>query len=649
MKNKLRVIFQSVIMGMILYVAIRPVFDANYRPDFEAYCPFGGLSSLFSKLNLGTMSCSMGEVQVMMGIGLLVAVVLFGKLFCSYICPIGTVTEWLGKLGDKLKIRRDIPKVLDRPLRVLKYVLLFITVYFTMTSSELFCKTFDPYFAVVNLFGNPDMNLAYAIIAFTITIVGSIVFRFFWCKYLCPLGALSNIFYNAIPVAGAIVLYIIANALGAELSLVWLFGAMVVIGLISEVGFMRSFVMPGVRIQRNPDKCTNCGLCAKKCPQGIKITDFEEVNHIDCNLCSDCVYTCKVDGALTISKKKMPKYFAPVATAVVIALSLGFASQFEFTTISERWGGFENVKEVGVYRHEGLKTVKCFGSARSLAQQLGRIKGIVGMDAYAASHTIEIFYDKNQIKLEDVKESIFVPTKQMCRNLAPDGPDSLNVWEVGIDGVFDRVDYTNLVRALRVEEGVYGFQTMFGEPIEALVYYDAAIIDTNKIKELVEAEEISYNSKGAVKTVEIEFSISEHGKSAGKIGNFDFRKLMFHSFSSKVNKYDTHDTKNVSVLVYPKEDAWHPFVKRKMPYLVSHLSDNNGIIRFATGYEQDGPMCLVYFDTTITNIDEVRKILTAEKMNVHYTNGTTKQMENSFKDVPEGKIVKFDNLAEEYK
>src|SRR3989339_2136702 len=220
--NSIRIAFQSIILGLIGYVALRPVFDKAYTSDFEAYCPFGGLSSLGSKLFQGTMSCNMSETQVVLGIGLLVGVIVLGKLFCSYICPIGTITEWLGKLGDKFKLRRNIPNAADRPLRILKYGILFYTLYYTMTSSELFCKEFDPYFASVYLFDNTDITLYFAIPAFVLTVLGAVFFRLFWCKYLCPLGALSNIFLNVAGAGAVILIFVIANLLGAQLSYVWL-------------------------------------------------------------------------------------------------------------------------------------------------------------------------------------------------------------------------------------------------------------------------------------------------------------------------------------------------------------------------------------------------------------------------------------------
>ena len=302
-RHPIRVAFQLLILALIGYVAVRPLFGGGYVADFEKYCPFGGLSSLASKWNIGTMSCTMNEIQVLLGVGLLVGVVLVGKLFCSYLCPIGSITEWLGLLGQKWKIRREMPDKVDRPLRLLKYALLFVTIYFTMTSSELFCKEYDPYFAVANLFKNSDIVLLYAVTATILAVAGAIVFRLFWCKYLCPLGALSNIFLNVIPAAIIILVYVAANLLGAELGLVWLLAGLVVIGALTEITWLRSFFLPVSKITRLAGECTDCGICDQKCPQGIQISKYETVTHTDCNLCTDCVYACPLKNVLTISKK----------------------------------------------------------------------------------------------------------------------------------------------------------------------------------------------------------------------------------------------------------------------------------------------------------------------------------------------------------
>ncbi len=70
----------------------------------------------------------------------LLSSLLVKKAFCSWLCPVGTVSEYLWKLGRKV-FRRNfiVPKWLDMPLRGLKYILLafFVYIVFTMPAKEL--------------------------------------------------------------------------------------------------------------------------------------------------------------------------------------------------------------------------------------------------------------------------------------------------------------------------------------------------------------------------------------------------------------------------------------------------------------------------------------------------------------------------------
>ena len=191
--NWYRLIIQWAILGLLGYMVIKAWTDSDYNPDYEAYCPFGGLLALGSWLINNTLACTMTSVQIVMGVIFAIGIILFSKLFCGFICPIGTITEWLGKIGNVFKIRFSIRGFADRLLRILKYALLFITIYFTLSSSELFCKQYDPFYAIFTWFSY-DVNFLYAIIAIAITILGSIFIRQFWCKYLCPIAAISTFF-----------------------------------------------------------------------------------------------------------------------------------------------------------------------------------------------------------------------------------------------------------------------------------------------------------------------------------------------------------------------------------------------------------------------------------------------------------------------
>ncbi|MDA3861536.1 MAG: 4Fe-4S binding protein [Melioribacteraceae bacterium] len=642
MKNKLRLSMQLSIVAMILYAILRPLIDSSYTPDFEAYCPLGGIASLMSRLNLGSSSCQMGEVQMMLGISLIVGAIFFGKLFCSFLCPVGTFMEWLGRIGDKFNLRFNIPEYLDRPLRLLKYALLFYTIYETMNASELFCKEYDPYLASVTFFQNGDVVWYFALITIGIVILGSIFTKMFWCKYLCPLGAIGNIFSNVGVVVIALVLFFGANLLGAELGLVWLLGGVIGLAALSEILFKKSFLFPLFKITRNDATCPTCVKCDDDCPQGIDVSTYDAVNHADCTMCGDCVYSCPVKQ--TISVNKMPtkygKYAAPVGTIILIAAGIIASNFYEFKTLTERWGEFEKLENVEVYHQEGLTSMKCWGSASSFKNQIARINGIVGVDAYPVSHTADIYYNPNVIDELGIKKAIFQPVKQKVISTSNSGLDSLAVVLIGIDNFFDKTDFTNLTYSFRASDGIFGFETIFGEPVETKIYYDEAKLTPEKIVELILTEEIEVKMlDGSTDKREIEYEVEEPGKPLGKVSVLDYQKGMFKAYDKKFNNYSSQNIDSLSVLVYPMEEAGSRVLYSKLSYLTSHLSSWKGIVRLTTKYD-DAPMAYVYFQDDVTPLNTLIAVLSMEKMRVHFRGGEIKLVDNPFKSKPEGIVKK---------
>ncbi len=643
--NTIRIAFQSIILLLILYVAIRPLFDGGYVADFEAYCPFGGLSALFSKMNLGTLSCQMGSVQIFLGIILLVGAFLFGKLFCSYICPIGSVSEWLGTIGQRFNLQLKMPNGLDRGLRVFKYLILFVSIYFTMTSSELFCKEFDPYYAIATGFSSRDIVLYFALPAIIITILGAIFFRLFWCKYLCPLGAITNIFNNILPTVVVIALYFLLNYLGSNLGLVWLLGGLVVVGMFTEVGFMRSFGFSLTKIKRAPSTCTMCGLCDESCPEGIEVSKYDTVNHVDCHLCTDCVYACPIQNTLSVSKKETSKYLAPILTVLLIVAGLYLADNFEFATLSERWGSLGKTNNASVFEITGLKTVKCFGSATSFKNQIRRFKGIEGLDAYAGSHTVKIYYNPKITNPEKIKSEVFQPMRMKVRRIAKSANiDSITIAEFKIEKLFDRVDHTNLVYALRKVKGVFGLATHFGEPVIADIYYDAKITNPDEIKKAIQAKEVTIKySNGTEVTNDIDFDVYSEFVVKDKISTQEYQAKMFSGYDRKFNHYSKYKPEELKALIYPMPEAANSTLARRLGYLVSHLSNEKGIVRFSTRYI-NGPKAIVYFNPKLITVKKLKETISSPIMKVHFRGGKVKEVENPYKSKPEGRILSLTEI-----
>ena len=110
---------------LALVVFITGLIPSKEPVDPEALCPMGGLEALTTYMVRGSLPCSMSSLQIMMGIALAAAVVLFSKLFCGLICPIGSVEDLLTRLRKAIRIKSiDVRNgsVLDKILRDRKSV-----------------------------------------------------------------------------------------------------------------------------------------------------------------------------------------------------------------------------------------------------------------------------------------------------------------------------------------------------------------------------------------------------------------------------------------------------------------------------------------------------------------------------------------------
>ncbi len=202
----------------------------------------------------GYMSKSLVYMIILMG-----ATLLGGAWFCGWLCPLGFIQEWLGKLGRLLHIPRiRIPNKAEKLLSFLRYILLglsFLGIGVILTAQS-------PY---ASFMGIVDWNMSYitktAWILLGIFLGLSLFIDRPFCRYFCPEGARY--------------------------------------GLIS---LARIFT-----ITRDTDKCISCRKCDKACPSQIEISQHTDVRNAQCINCMKCIEACPVKGTLTFGlafKKK---------------------------------------------------------------------------------------------------------------------------------------------------------------------------------------------------------------------------------------------------------------------------------------------------------------------------------------------------------
>jgi ferredoxin len=618
------------ILALVVGTLIVGAVKANYNPDMEKYCPFGGIMSFGSKLNIGTMSCSISEVQVFIGLGIALMIVLVGKLFCGWLCPVGTVSEWFNKLGTRLGVSITLKGVLDRILRIGKYVLLFLAAYFTMHSSELFCKKFCPYYGAVSGF-NVDTVLLFSLLTITAVVIGSIFIKKLWCKYFCFLGALSNVFANILITGPIILIYVILLLAGVKIPLFWLLLAVIAATALTEMIGYKFFSISAFKIRRTSSSCTSCVVCDAHCPEGIEVSKEDPVTHPDCTLCLDCVKSCPVNDTL---KVKGGKWMPPVVLIITIALALILAKQFPIATLSERWGTYEtadSLHHVEKVVFEDLMSVKCYGSAKSMMNKVVRVPGIVGMDAWASKHKVTLYYDSDKLTATDVKKAVFTPSRYNIRQgvSIDEAPDMLVGYEVGVYELWDGIDNAHIYRLLMANDGIYGFSTEFGEPVYIIVYMDPEKVTPEDIKELIEVDKYEYEQRGETLTAKVDFKLEDEGEYVDTLSYLDYRKLFFSAYDRTFNNYRKMDPEKMNIFQVDFPNAENSTVVRRMSYLTSHVSFEPGTVRLRTEFI-DRPVLQIYFMADSTNGENIMMHLEKDMLTCMLRDGSTKEYDNIF-------------------
>lgn len=640
-KNLWRHVLQ---LGVLVVIAgfILKVFFGGASADVEAYCPFGGLQSLVTYLNSNTLACSMSIVQIMMGVTLAVGVILFSKLFCGYLCPLGTITEWMAVLRRKMKINISVMpgSIVDKMLRVIKYVLLFWIFYMTISSSELFCKNFDPYYAIATGFKG-EITAWMTVISVTCLFLGSFFINMFWCKYICPLGALSNVFKFTLTFLGLLILSWVFGSFGLSMQWYWLLGASCVIGYVFEIVYRESKVFPLLRITRDEEMCNHCGLCSKTCPQRIDVANLRVVKNVDCTLCGECMGACH-KGALQINRKASFRWLPAVLVVVLFGVGICLGQYWELPTIDERWGEPAKLEKLKSFEREGMRTVKCFGSSKAFAARMKNVPGVYGVTTYVNRFAVVVYYDPTETSKEKVENAMFTPVKRKLDTL-PAEIEQLKVITLGVEKLFDKMDVTFLGNIFRTKEGFYGIQTEYDCPVRVKLFMDVnKPVDEKELRDIVETREFEMAVHGGgVKKVECEYELVNISNQVDTIGRQEFLEMMFPKtqsrFKNALQKYGEDATKAVYEMEYPGLDK--PIVQRQLSYLKSFLSTQDGVMEFATALNGEMPVIRITYVKDVLDDDKIWKILQTPKWMIHYTNGTSKEIDAALIFKMPGKTV----------
>ena len=250
-------------------------------PGVEGFLPISGMMGLLDWLYQGTLN-QIHPAATMLFVIIVVVALVARKSFCSWICPVGFLSETLARFGRKLFGRNfRLWKWLDIPLRGLKYFFLFFFVWAVATMSDAALRSFieSPYNRVADVkmglffvrLGSVGAGVLIVLFLLSILVNGA------WCRYLCPYG-----------------------------------------GLLGLIALVSPF-----KVSRQADACIDCGLCDKVCMARLPVSQLDRVSSAECTGCLDCVATCPIDDALDVRAVRRWRVSLPAYALIVLALFVG--------------------------------------------------------------------------------------------------------------------------------------------------------------------------------------------------------------------------------------------------------------------------------------------------------------------------------------
>jgi polyferredoxin len=371
----------------LAFLAVTVIGVFVVRGNAERWCPFGGVEALYAYFQEGNMLCSLGVSNLYILAAVLVITLLFRRAFCGYMCPIGTISEWLGRASRRLGVKpAGVPRRLDRGLAILKYILLAVILLITYRAGELMFRGFDPCYALLSRHGADITFWSYAVAG--AIVVASLVVTMPFCRWLCPLAAVLHPF--------------------SRFSL--------------------------TRVRRDAQTCVDCAKCSQVCPMAIPVHQVVQVTAARCLSCLNCVEACPVGGrgGLTwgprarVLGRSWPQAALVAVMLFCVTAAVTAAYAFPPPSFSKTRGEAPiRTATVALQVHE----LTCRGRANLFAYFLERddeyaIRGYLKIEAWPGPNLAEVrvIFDPAQTEEKAVKQAVTEPYFDAAANLWRSSP-----------------------------------------------------------------------------------------------------------------------------------------------------------------------------------------------------------------------------------
>ena len=225
-------------------------------------------------------------VNVAVVVVLVALTLVFGRIYCSVVCPLGVMQDLFGWLGKKARKNRY---TYSKEVKWLRYPLLAIFIVALLAGIGSVFQLLEPYSA----FGRIATMLLQPLWQLGNNVLASLAERYD-----------SYAFYSVDVWMRSMPVFVVAIVTLVVLMVLAWRGGRTYCNTICPVGTVLSFFarFSLLKIRFDAGKCRSCSLCTKSCKAACIDFKNHKVDYSRCVVCGDCIDSCKF-GALSLTRK----------------------------------------------------------------------------------------------------------------------------------------------------------------------------------------------------------------------------------------------------------------------------------------------------------------------------------------------------------